>query len=454
MFMVRFFHGVKMANNKRSSFLIIMAILFVSACNLAKSSPMVIPTDTANAVKTNAVNPTDKPTAEETLTLTLPPVATATITTSPTREIMGPFQVIASLADRLDNVSDPVQVRALEDGSVWVISQHSVLRWDGKVWKEMFVTNSGFQADVDAGGQLWVVDPDRQEISVLQDEDWISYDAINGWTNTDPSDISAWAPLPWRIYPATGSTFWVPMSTDIRFFNSDHWIEYSMAEMGFPSPPIEDVSIVHSLVTAKNGSEVWVGECYYSGPGPMGGGGVRWFDGQAWYGADGPVGLNCVSAMDVDDLGNVWLGAYTHIWRYNHSDQSWVDTSLAQALLDDYNFSYPLQLTVDQTGDVWVIMEMCGGASCGVATNLYRIHQGEWFLVLESSEWTSSIRQVALDTDGRPWLFWENMLYRLDGDMNQPVAQINTRGLGVSPSGVIWLVADSRSDTKILVLHP
>jgi hypothetical protein len=440
--------------NKRLSLFMMWMILFMSACSQAQSSTIVIPTDTAIMAKANTMNPTNIPTSKPTSTFTPPPIATPTITTSPTRETMGSFQVIASLADRLDDSSGPVQVRALEDDSVWVISQHSVLRWNGKSWKEMFVLTSGIQADVDAGGRLWVLDPDSQEISSLQDEEWILYDASSGWTNTSQSDFNAWALLPWHIYLATDNTLWVPMSTDVRSFNGTHWTVYSLEDMGFPSSDIEDVIIVHSLITAEYGNETWVGECYYSGPGPIGGGGVRWFDGHAWHGADEPVGSNCVSAMYVDPMSNAWIGVYTHIWRYDHFDESWIDYSLPQAFLTEYNFSYPLQLTVDQAGDIWVIMEMCGGASCGGAINLYRIHQGEWSLILESSEWTSSLRQLVLDTVGRPWLFWENMLYRLDGDMNQPVAPIKTRGIGLSPSGTIWLVAGSGSYTDLLILHP
>ena len=101
----------------------------------------------------------------------------------------------------------------------------------------------------------------------------------NGWTLT-----------PWSFYSDVEGTLWVPMASDVRAFDGDRWTSYSLDDMGFALLEMEDIGIVHSLSMAKDGTEVWVGECYYSGPGPMGGGGVRWFDGTTWHGADIPVG--------------------------------------------------------------------------------------------------------------------------------------------------------------------
>jgi len=244
------------------------------------------------------------------------------------------------------------------------------------------------------------------------------------------------------------------MEKDVRYFDGDRWNRYTLEQMGFPAPEMEDISIVHNLVLTKNGSEVWVGECYYSGPGPMGGGGVRWYDGVAWQGAAAPVGLNCVSAMAADSTGDVWLGAYEVLWRYEYAKHSWTDYSLPEALLADFNFAYPRQMIVDQAGDVWVIMEMCGGASCGVSTNLYRLYEGEWSLVIEAADWSSPLRELVLDGDGRAWLFWENKVYRLGDEPIEPLAEAKVRGVGSSRNGTVWIVADSDAGTSLLILKP
>jgi hypothetical protein len=440
---------------KKQLLILVFGILLISSCSQTQTSQVTsIPTETAQIMDTAIVYSPSTPTIAPSSSPTLTPSPAPTLSASPTHEISGPFQVIASLGDLLDDFSGTVEVRAIQDGSVWVISQHKVLRWDGETLKEILSSSHQRLADVDGAGRLWVLYPDGQEISALQDEDWSSYDASSGWRDTGPLDYSGWAPLSWSIHPGPGGTLWVPLATDVRSLDGNRWTVYTLEDMDFPAPDLEDVSIVHRLVTAPSGSLIWVGECYYSGPGPMGGGGVRWFDGQAWYGADGPVGANCVSAMHVDALGNIWVGAYMDIWRNDPSNQHWTKYSLPHALFADYNFSYPLQLTVDQAGDVWVIMEMCGGASCGVATNLYRIQQGEWSLALESNNWVSSLQQLVLDANGQAWLFWENMLYRLDGDTIEPVASINARGVGVSPAGTIWLVAKTEADTNLMVLQP
>jgi hypothetical protein len=244
------------------------------------------------------------------------------------------------------------------------------------------------------------------------------------------------------------------MERDVRTFDGNRWKLYTLEDMGFPPQEDVDISIVHNLAMVNGGAEVWVGECYYSGPGPMGGGGVRWFDGKTWQGADAPLGSTCVSTLDVDPVGNVWLGTPDVIWQYEHASQSWTNYHLPKELISGFNFSYPLQMVVDQTGDVWVIMQMCGGASCGVGAKLFRIHEGEWSLVIDAEGWLTSLSQLVLDGKGQAWAFWEGVLYRLDDQPVQPYAPINAIGVDVDPKGTIWVVAGSGDEAKLQFLAP
>jgi hypothetical protein len=366
---------------------------------------------------------------------------------------IGPFKGVASLAGLLVDTTEKVQVRALADGSVNIITSQSILWWIDHEW-QVTIVGEGTLPLIDDDGQLWVLNQDTGEFSVWQGEQWITYAADSGWTDVGSFEQNWWAPAPWSVQRGADGRLWVPMAQDVRAFDGNRWIPYTLEDMEFPIPEIEDIDIVHNLAVAQGGKEVWVGECYYSGPGPMGGGGVRWFDGQAWHGVDAPVGSTCVFTLYVDPVGNVWLGAYNSIWRYEHDSQSWTEYSLPEALLSDFNFSHPRQIIIDQVGDVWVGMQMCGGASCDSSANLYRIHDGEWSLIIDAAYWGSSFKQLALDGNGQAWLFWEGMVYQLDDQPLEPYAQIEARGVGVSPEGGIWVVAGSGEEASLLVLEP
>jgi hypothetical protein len=361
---------------------------------------------------------------------------------------------VTSLADLLPDPFGDVQVRALADGSVWIITSQAAMRWDGQAWEVVLSESEDMLAAVDDGGQLWVLRQDTSEIAAWQDGQWTTYGADSGWTSAYTSGTSWWAPAPWSAHNGAAGTLWLPMARDVRAFDGNRWSLYTLEDMGFPLPEWDDMDIVHLLAMRGDGAEVWVGECYYSGPGPMGGQGVRWFDGTTWHGAEAPVGPTCVSAMEVDPAGNVWLGAADVVWRYEPAGQAWTPFRLPEALLLNYNFTHPRQLIVDQEGDVWVIMQMCGGASCDGPARLYRIHDGEWSLIIAAQDWSTPLKQLALDGSGLGWLFWEETVYRLEPGSIEPVASIVARSVDVSPGGRVWVVAEYEDDATLWILEP
>ena len=107
-----------------------------------------------------------------------------------------------------------------------------------------------------------------------------------------------------------------------------------------------------------------------------------------------PLAQSCVSAIQKDSVENLWLGAYEIVWRFEPSTQSWTEYRLPETLLLDYNFAYPQQLIIDQNGDVWAIMQMCGGASCGGSSNLYQLHDGEWSLIIDAQSWSITANAI------------------------------------------------------------
>jgi len=443
--------GRNMIQKQKFSFWVTLVILSLLACG-----PLQRTIETPVSTGTPTIVPTLTPRLPPTPTSTLSPTDIPAPMTTPTQipKDIAPFHFMTSLAGLPMDSTGNVEVYAPADGSVWITTGQAAMRWDGQAWEVVLDTIEGMLASVDDSGQLWVLPQDTSEISAWQDGQWTTYTTDSGWVSVGSFEESWWATTPWGVYTDASGTLWVPMERDVRAFDGNKWNVYTLEDMGFPVPDMEDISIVHYLATLKGNLEVWVGECYYSGPGPMGGGGVRWFNEQAWQGEGAPVGSWCISAMEVDDLGDVWLGVSDSIWQYEHTSQSWAENRLPETFLSDFNFTHPIQLIVDQLGDVWVIEQMCGGASCDVQVNLYRIHAGEWSVVIDAEYWGSSFKQLVLDGKGQAWLFWDGMFYQLDEEPLGSITSMDARGVDVSPEGSIWVVAGSGDEASLQVLEP
>jgi hypothetical protein len=309
-------------------------------------------------------------------------------------------------------------------------------------------------ADVDESGRLWVFRQGADEIAVWQDGQWTTYGVESGWTSARASSSVWWVPKPWKVSLAEDGTAWLPTRLDVRHFDGQHWTIHTLEEMGFPTPEDEETAIVHQIALLNGGAQVWVGECEYSGPGPISQPGLRWFDGVAWHDADTPVGLACVPVVEVDSAGVMWVGAVDVVWRYEPASRTWTPYRLPEAFLSGYNFTYVRDLIVDQSGDIWVILQYCGGAGCDINSTLHRIQAGEWSKVLEKPEWFMPLQRLALDGNGQGWLFWDGMFYQLSEDEMAPVATLEARGAGVGPRGSVWVVTGHADEATLWVLEP
>ena len=453
---------------------LLIALLMLSSCGListpdlssTESPPAEVFIPQTSSVIPNPIAPTPNntplPPVMSTITTPLEPTSTLTSTVLPILpttatqplEDIDPFHFVTSLAGLPVDSNEEVQVRALADGSVWIITDQAIMRWINQEWWVQPYNGDESLAAVDDSGKIWFLIKDSGDIATFQGDTLLPYTADSGWTNVDPFEVDWWATAPWSVYTDASGILWVPLEQDVRALNGNQWRVYTLEDMGFQTSEVEDISIVHYLTTMDTTAEVWVGECTYSGPGPMGGGGVRWFDGQIWHGDEPPIGSQCVSAVTVDNSGDIWFGVSDSVWHYTHDGQSWTEFHLPEALLSGFNFTHPRQLIVDQAGDVWVIEQMCGGASCDGQANLYRIHAGVWSLVTEADYWSSSFKQLILDRNGQGSLFWEEMFYQLDDTPLEPVTLMVAQGVDVSPDGRMWVVAGIGENINLYVREP
>ena len=458
-----------MTQQKKLSYCVVLIVLSVLACGQFQPSVATpVPPDALPLTFTSEPNQTHTPiqtliqpthislptfTSTQTLVTTHTPNPTATYPPPGT----GPFVRVISLTEPLPNLYDEVQVRVPDDGSVWVITSQSIARWDGKDWENVHSMGQDMLADVDDSGRLWLLQNNGDKISVWQNEQWTTYGTDSGWTSANAVKSGWWVPKPWKVSVAADGTLWLPTETDIRSFDGQSWTIYTREEMGFPTqdPEWEDMAgIDHQIALVDGGKQVWVGECGYSGPGPISRPGLRWFDGVTWSGADAPVGQACVSVVDVDLAGNVWIGAQDVIWRYEPTLLKWTPYYLPESFLLGYNFTYTRDLIVDCSGDIWVYLQYCGGAGCDINTKLHRIQDGDWSQVFENDEWFIPLQQLALDGNGQGWLFWDGNVFQLIGSEVTSVAALSALGMDISSNGNVWVVAGHENDAALWVLEP
>jgi hypothetical protein len=336
---------------------------------------------------------------------------------------------------------------------VWVITRESIFRWDAREWKQVQSIEEGMQADVDGNGQLWLFRQDPPESAAWKNDQWLTYGPESGWKSVQP--MPGGAPKPWTLLTATDGTLWLSTNWDVRSFDGQRWTIYEREAMGFPAlrEENEGIQIDHQIALVNDGAQVWVGECQIGGPGPISSSGIRWFDGVTWQGEDSPVGPVCISAMDIDPAGNVWIGTLSTLWQYEPARQYWKSYSLPETALKSYKFAYPLELLADPSGSIWVYLEYCGGASCGVDYGVVRMQAEEWLEVAGAQAWFLPPQMFA-DGNGQGWLLGGGTLYRLEAGALKPVTSSVVHGADLGPDGKLWAVVEEENGAALWVLEP
>ena len=401
---------------------------------------------TPEPTSTPAVQPSPSPTAAPAYTPTPETAAKPSPSpeTGPTAEppgdttTIGPFRSVIAVSELLPGAV--VHLATSSDGSLWLGTDQGVARIQDGTPTVYLSGYAGTLAGVDDVGRVWVVSEDTSEISAWDGAAWTGYGAGAGWT---PIAHWTWSPVERGLFTDTLGRLWLATGQDVRVFDGQRWTVFTMEAIGMRAPEYEDTSVAFEIAILKGLDEIWVGECEWLGPGPVGGQGVRRFDGEAWHEVDPQVSSGCVEAITEDPSGMVWFGVGADLWRYDQgSGDSARFSPPPDPPVDGMRHGPVLDIGLDPSGNIWPTLMLCGGASCD-REMYYRVRDGAWTPIGEEILWGI---QVVVDAAGTPWIFgWEGNVHRIAADVPELAAEMNAQIVRVTMDAIgrVWFVTRS-----------
>jgi ligand-binding sensor domain-containing protein len=333
---------------------------------------------------------------------------------------------------------DIERLQPAPDGGLWLVTDQGVARQVNSAWSIYLSGFTGSLVGIDAAGRIWATNEDASAISAWDGTSWTDYATEAGWLPIGLGD-EWYRDAGWGQSDGLGR-FWLATSQDVRVFDGARWTVFTPEDMGMEEVGPEELWPIFTVAVSQGTGIVWVGECDWAGPGPFGGQGVRWFDGSAWRGTDSPVASGCAAVIEEDRSGRVWLGVDENLWRYEPASGNWTQFAPPEPPIDGTRFGFADTIACDPSGDPWPAMVLCGGASCYGNIALYHVHDGAWTQIGEVAEFEDAPYSLAFAA-GASWLFWDGAVYRLRGDVPEPLADLYIRSVAVDAAGRVWLVA-------------
>ncbi|MGB5931880.1 MAG: hypothetical protein WBH57_02275 [Anaerolineae bacterium] len=320
------------------------------------------------------------------------------------------------------------------DGHLWVATEAGILVHADEDWIILYDGPVERLLGADADGRIWTILEGGAAIAAYDPSGtWSFYGSDQGWTIPPPQDYLSPGYGDGLVTDPRGQVWWATGQDDLRCFDpkSQTWKIFSATEIGF-DPPEEEGYQGHFItdVELSRNAEVWVGDCVGMGELHLGQG-IRWTDGDGWFGAPFTAG-ECVQDIEVDDAGRMWLGGFDALLQYDPATDSWSRIPLPPW----ERRQLVVNITLDREGNPWVEILRYGGASPLGEVAHYHLQNGTW--VMDFDGWFGSL---AFGTAAEAWACSEGSVYRLESGQAEEVGAVS--GLDcqiiVDGTGRVWV---------------
>lgn len=344
------------------------------------------------------------------------------------------FELIYSGEPILPGILTDIFVSA--DGTKWLVSDRGAARIVG-FDKNITLTRFWDAAvGIDDDRHLWVISNNGARISSWDGYSWVHYDEKAGWYPINKWNVKN--PVADLKVSAKGD-IWLVTQQDLRRFVNNRWIVYTIDGMGFNDRIRKaiDVKLAFDIMIDEN--VPWVGLCYWEGGKPIGGQGVRTYSNGGWIGVPNISSESCISAITVNDRGQVWLGvngAIAIVDLITNQAELLIPPSLRA--VSDLSYGYVLELPVDEQGTAWPLLGLCGEEDCGLFSVRYRLDGSGWQLI---DDIFPLFRQKLLfDSSGNAWVFTKDAIFAASDTSTHHKADILISGLSQASNQEIWMI--------------
>lgn len=419
-----------------------MALILLLSCSFATSflrNPTPTPSHTPKPSVTQA-QVTFPPVTAMAATATFPPAMTPTAHATPYATLdrslppIGPFQPVTAFANlKGDRI---LQLVAFSPRTFGVVTDQAVAMFYGTAWLWYLPEIEGHMVGQDEAKRVWVANKDGSEIAAWDGASWTAYNAESGWKPISQYHQSS---IGYDLLTDATGNVWLTTNHDIRRFDGERWSVFAPRDMRMDPPESEEVIQQFSLRSLQTIDEIWVASCHWLGPGPIGGGGLRRFDGRAWHADITPPTSGCILDMTEDNQGRIWVGVDHTLWRHNPATQNWTSYP-PPPFADDGRLGFITDITSDSQGNLWVEFATCGGASCFTGSVRFHFANGAWTQIggVDDSGYET---HLAFDALGTPWLFRDDGIYRIVDKLPERVADLKAEAVTQDLEGNPWFVA-------------
>ena len=416
-----------MARSERPILFALLAMpLFMACIVLIPSTPMATITPSSEVTASSTFTPTAASTPKSPLSPTV---------SIPTFDSFQPVTRVSLAAS--EHVLNLV---AESDDTIWLLTNYRVMQYSQGIWTDYLPQFSGMIIGMDSQHQVWVISDDRVQVSAWNGSAWANFGAEAGWKPLMPDNGME---LDWSLATDRRGQVWLATGHDIRMFDGTKWEIFDLSDLGMFPLEEEDAISETTMVFLNANGYLWALNCQWIGPGPIGGGGVRWYDGHVWQGSDSPVAHGCATVIDEDGRGNIWLGLDNDLWRLDTLSGNW-ERFLSPEPPEGERFGLFSDLTLDAVGNPWPELVICGGASCYTGNIRYHFTDTEWLQIGDIGIDNSSLY---FDATGQGWVFASYGVFRIAGNQLEPVTNLLILKVAVSPSAKLWFIGVYESET-------